>query len=60
MALTEWKEEALKRMPIIETAVKLSEDGKTVIHRTTITDLKPVEYYKAVMDGFDTCGEHDE
>lgn len=50
MVLTEWKEGQLKKMPIVESQIRKSKDGKTLIHRTIITDLKPVEYYKVVME----------
>ena len=50
MGLTNKKEEQLKKMPIVEARVAKSKDGKYLVHRTVITDIKPVEYYKVVMD----------
>jgi hypothetical protein len=36
-------------MPVIETSTRLSEDKKWVIHKTTITDIKPVSYVQKVL-----------
>ena len=35
--------------PIVETKISTSKDGKYLIHKTIITDIKPVNYYKAVL-----------
>lgn len=37
--------------PKTECFVNLSKDKKWVIHKTVITDIKPVSYYKKVMEG---------
>ena len=50
MIIGDKKLEALKRMPVIETAVFKSKDGKYIVNKTTITDIKPVNYFKAVID----------
>lgn len=50
MGLTNRKEEQLKTMPSIDFRVLRSKDGKFLIHRTTITDIKPVNYYKKVVE----------
>jgi hypothetical protein len=50
MGLTTKKEEQLKKMPHIETKMMKSKDGKLLIHKTIITDIKPTEYYKVIMD----------
>ena len=50
MGLTNKKEDQLKKMPLIETKMSKSKDGRLVIHKTIITDIKPTEYYKAVME----------
>lgn len=50
MGLTNKREDILKQMPIIGTAVRRSKDGKYLIHRTTITHIKPMSYYKAILD----------
>lgn len=47
--LSETKIEQLNKQPIIETSVAKSADGKWVIHKTTITDVKPVSYMEKVM-----------
>lgn len=51
MGLTDKKEDQLRRMPIVESKISKSQDGKLLIHRTIITDIKPVGYYKAVAEG---------
>jgi hypothetical protein len=51
--LTELSEKRLKelaKMPIIESRIARSKDGKYVIHKTMITDIKPVGYYEKVME----------
>ena len=51
---TEFNEKRLKelaKMPIVESKVAKSKDEKYVIHRTIITDIKPVGYYEKVMEG---------
>ena len=50
MGLTNKREEQLKKMPLVESKISKSKDGRFMIHRTVITDLKPVEYYKVVME----------
>lgn len=50
MGLTNKREEQLKKMPLVEAKVTKSKDGKYMVHKTIITHIKPVEYYKAVMD----------
>ena len=48
--LSETKMEQLNRQPIIESSVGMSEDKKWIVHKTTITDIKPVTYMEKVMD----------
>jgi len=36
--------------PILETHISKSEDGKWVIHKTVITDIKPVAYFEKVLE----------
>ncbi len=50
MTLSEKRETVLKRMPIVESQVRRSKDGKYMIHRTIITQIKPMSYYKAVLE----------
>lgn len=47
----EKKREMVLNMPIIESTVFKSKDGKCIIHKTTITDIKSTKYYDAVMEG---------
>jgi hypothetical protein len=51
MGLTNKKEEQLRAMPYIQSTVRKSKDGTLLIHRTTITHIKPVAYYEAVLTG---------
>jgi len=51
MGLSNRKEEQLKKMPIVQARVFKSKNGKLLVHKTIITDIKPLEYYKAVFDG---------
>ncbi|MGM5484088.1 MAG: hypothetical protein ACQER9_04200 [Nanobdellota archaeon] len=50
MGLSDKKEEQMKKMPYISTQVFKSKDGKYLINRTVITSIKPVNYYKAIID----------
>ena len=49
--LSETKVEQLNKMPVVESSVTKSADGKWVVHKTTITDLKPVSYMEKVLNG---------
>jgi hypothetical protein len=40
-----------KRQPILEVKIEKSNDGKWVIHKTVITDIKPTSYYEKVING---------
>ncbi len=51
MGLATKTEERLKKMPKIESFITKSKDGKFLIHRTVITNIKPAAYYKAVLRG---------
>lgn len=50
MGLTNKKEEQIRKMPVIEAKLSKSKDGKYLIHRTIITYVRPVSYYKAILD----------
>ena len=50
MELTKTKIEQLNKQPIVETSVAKSEDGKWVVHKTTITDIRPSSYMEKVMN----------
>ncbi|MBU0460618.1 MAG: hypothetical protein KJ597_06300 [Nanoarchaeota archaeon] len=39
-----------QQKPITETSMAMSKDGKFFIHRTTITDIKPVNYLYKVLE----------
>jgi hypothetical protein len=51
MGLTNKKEEQLKKMPRIESKLFKSKDGKWIIQRTIISSIKPVNYFKKMIDG---------
>ncbi len=48
--LSSLKMQQLNRQPIIETNVSISEDGKWLMHKTVITDIKPVSYFEKVLE----------
>ena len=50
MGLTNKKEEQLRAMPYIQSTVRKSKDGTFLIHRTTITHIKPVAYYETINE----------
>ena len=35
--------------PIVETQISKSKDGKWIIHKTIITDIKSVNYYGQIL-----------
>ena len=49
MEISEKKIEQLNNGPVMETSIRRSEDGKWVVHKTTITDIKPVTYFEKVL-----------
>jgi hypothetical protein len=53
MGLSTTKEEQLRKMPQIDFRVLKSKDGKFLIHKTTITDIKPFNYYKKIVENPD-------
>ena len=40
----------LNKQPVIENSITVSEDKKWLIHKTTITDIKPVTYFEKVLE----------
>ncbi|MEM2115487.1 MAG: hypothetical protein QXD62_00270 [Candidatus Woesearchaeota archaeon] len=48
--LPETKIKQLLNMPIIETKITKSKDGKYVIHKTVITDIRAKEYYEKIVE----------
>ncbi len=49
MGLSSKKEEQLRKMPLIQSRIKASRNGKYIISQTVITSIKPIEYYNAVL-----------
>ena len=49
LELSAVKIQQLNKQPIVESSVARSEDGKWLIHKTVITDIKPVSYFEKVM-----------
>ena len=50
VVLGEKKLEQLSKQPIIESFVNKSQDGKWIVHKTTITDIKPMSYFDKVLN----------
>jgi len=46
----EKKKEMIMNMPIVESSISKSKDGKFIIHKTIITDIKSIKYYDVVME----------
>lgn len=49
MGLSNAKEDQLRKMPLIESSIRKSKDGRWIVHKTIITDFKPVAYYEKVV-----------
>jgi len=49
LELSAVKIQQINKQPIIETTISVSDDGKWVIHKTIITDIKPLSYYEKVV-----------
>lgn len=49
MGLSNKKEQQLKKMPIIQSRIKASRNGRYIIQQTVITNVKPIEYYNAIL-----------
>ena len=49
MGLSNKKEEQLRKMPQIQSRIKISKNGKYIIQQTVITNVKPIEYYQAIL-----------
>ena len=50
MGLSDKKEHQIKKMPKIETVIEKLPGRNVLMHRTIITDYKPIAYYNAVID----------
>jgi len=48
--LTSKRVQQLNKQPILESTVSLSEDGRWVVHRTVITDIKSRAYLDKVLE----------
>ena len=48
--LSQTKIDQLNKQPVLETSVSKSEDGKWMIHKTIITDIKPVSYFAKALN----------
>lgn len=59
MGLTNKKEEQLKKMPLIQNVIRKSKDGRYLIHKVVITTIRPMAYYKAIMDNSVVVEEED-
>jgi hypothetical protein len=49
MGLSNKKEEQLRKMPLLQSRIKASKNGRYIIQQTVITSIKPVEYYNAIL-----------
>ena len=49
MGLSNRKEEQLRRMPHIQSRIKVSRNGRYIIQQTVITNIKPIEYYQTIL-----------
>ena len=47
---TRRKIEQLKKMPLLQTRIRRLKDSNLVLHQTIISDIRPLEYYEAVVD----------
>ena len=59
MGLTNKKEEQLRKMPLIQNVIRKSKDGRYLIHKIVITTIRPMAYYKAIMDNSVVVEEED-
>ena len=42
--------EQLRKMPLLQTKIRRLKDSNLVVHQTIISDVRPIEYYEAVID----------
>ena len=42
--------EQLKKMPLIESRVYKTKDERFIVHKTIISQVKPIQYYEAVLN----------
>ena len=50
MSLTQKKIRQLKKMPLIQTRIRRLKESNLILHQTIISDVRPIEYYEAVVD----------
>lgn len=48
--LSPTKIEQLNKMPIVESSVTKSDDGKWVIQKVIITSIKSIKYYEKMLE----------
>ena len=60
VVLTNKKEQQLKQMPRIESRFQKSKDGKFLIHKTTITTIRPLAYFEKVIQSEGTIDDDDD
>ena len=58
MALTAKQETKVREMPLIETKISKSKDGKYLLHKTVITTIRPLAYYEAVLADKEAVAEN--
>jgi hypothetical protein len=49
MELSAVKIQQINKQPVVESSIEVSKDGKWIMHRTIITDIKPMSYYEKVL-----------
>lgn len=50
MTITTKKLEQLKKMPLIQTRIRRVKDSNLILHQTIVSDVRPIQYYEAVVD----------
>ena len=49
LELSAVKIKQFNKQPIMESFLEISKDGKWAMHKTIITDIKPISYYEKVL-----------
>ena len=49
MELSAVKIQQINKQPIVESNIEVSKDKRWIMHRTIITDIKPLSYYEKVL-----------
>lgn len=47
---SERKVQELNDQPVVESFIHISKDGKWFVHKTIITDIKPMSYIRVAID----------